>query len=103
MMGQDLGSRLSTRSARVPHPTDVIPGDDDLTTVERPMTAGSNREGRCIRCGRYFLGAEAFDRHQRLRPSGVLCLDPRTVGLVIRERRGVMWWGQAGRWSGPDG
>lgn len=46
----------------------------------------------CRACGRVFTCVTAFDAHQRLdRTTGLVCLDPATVGLV-RKQSGKWGW-----------
>jgi hypothetical protein len=98
-MSQDTALPLFDVSARPAHATTGI-SEIDPTTVERPMRVGSDSEGRCNTCGRYFIGETTFTRHQRMAANGdAICLDPATRGLVIRERRGHQWWGRPGTWK----
>lgn len=46
----------------------------------------------CRGCGRVFTSLSGFDKHQRMRDGGSVCLDPLTVGL---ERK------SSGRWGFP--
>jgi hypothetical protein len=48
--------------------------------LEVPLGAGRKASG-CRACGRVFTSLAGFDKHQRLRNGGVVCLKPEDIGL----------------------
>jgi hypothetical protein len=61
-----------------------------MKQLEVPLGTGTSAAG-CRSCGRVFTGVTAFDRHQRLTKTGLVCLDPADIGL---ERKPSGQWGQ---------
>lgn len=69
------------------------------------MPPGNGAWG-CTGCDELFTSLSAFDKHHTLRPEaeggGVICYEPESVGLVLREKTiaGEVWtmWG----WPPPE-
>jgi hypothetical protein len=54
------------------------------------------RAAHCSQCHHTFTTPNAFDAHQFLKPGGVTCRDPSSVGLVYVD------WRDAYRFMNPD-
>jgi hypothetical protein len=52
-------------------------------------------EAQCPVCWRIFTRNSVAERHKTYRPLGTTCADPASLGLVPKERRGLVVW------SGP--
>ena len=92
-------------SSPPPGPTpqsDPLPGGAAVPSeaIDYGDWSGSLAAAQCAACGRVFTGVTGFDRHRR----GGRCLDPATIGLVLKEQRRrngeLFWvgWGKPGSW-----
>lgn len=72
--------------------TGAASSEAGISTAPGRLPTGS--ECQCVRCGLFFTGESAFERHWTKRGH----VHPDDVGLVKKQRKGGTTWGRPGEY-----
>lgn len=68
-----------------------------MNTPRTKSKLSSSKVCMCSVCGEYFSTTGNFDKHRKGTHGEKVCVDPATVGLVIRERGSNTRWQMPGQ------